>query len=172
MRSWAGAGCILDSYPGTVSGCMGFLSRSWKVLGLSGAILVSIGAQDVSNPRALVQPDQVARQVRESSPDRPLILFVGFPVMYRGAHIPDALLAGPASTPDGLVKLKSVASNLPRNRKLIIYCGCCPFVKCPNVKPAYNILREMGFSQIQILELDQNFHTDWVMRGYPVKRST
>jgi len=151
---------------------MGLLSRSWKALALSAVIFVSIPAQDVWNSEILIKPDAVAKHVRDSSPDKPLILFVGFPVLYRGAHIPDAVLAGPTSTPDGLAKLKSVASNLPRNRKLIIYCGCCPFVKCPNVKPAYRTLHEMGFSQIQILELDQNFHTDWVMKGYPVTRSS
>lgn len=117
-----------------------------------------------------MKPDQVAAEVRASSTDRPLILFVGFPAMYRAAHIPDAVLAGPASTPDGLAKLKNAASTLPRSRRVIIYCGCCPFVKCPNVRPAYKALHEMGFSQIQVLELDQNFHSDWVAKGYPVTK--
>jgi hypothetical protein len=149
---------------------MNSLPQLWKALALAGLLSIGISGQDVWNSQALVKPDQVAKQVRDSSPDKPLVLFVGFPVLYRAAHIPDAVLAGPASTPDGLAKLKNAASTLPRNRKLIVYCGCCPFVKCPNVKPAYRVLREMGFSQIQVLELDQNFHTDWVMKGYPVKK--
>ncbi len=142
----------------------------WKTLAVAVLISVGMSGQQTWDSQALVKPDQVAKQLRDSSTDKPLILFVGFPVMYRAAHIPDAVLAGPASTPEGLTKLKSVASTLPRNRKVIIYCGCCPFVKCPNVKPAYTALRGMGFSQIQVLELDQNFHSDWVAKGYPVKK--
>lgn len=136
------------------------------------AMLISLGmsGQQVWDSNALVKPDQVAKEVRDSSSDKPLILFVGFPVLYRAAHIPNAVLAGPASTAEGLAKLKSAAANLPRNRKVIIHCGCCPFVKCPNVKPAYTALRKMGFSQIEVLELDQNFHTDWVAKGYPVTK--
>ncbi len=149
---------------------MNFLPQLCKALALSLVLSLSISAQDAWKPEALVQPDQLAKQVRDSSRDKPVILFVGFPVLYRATHIPDAVLAGPASTPAGLAKLKNLASNLPRNRKLIIYCGCCPFVKCPNVKPAYKSLRDMGFSKIQVLELDQNFHADWVLRGYPTKR--
>jgi hypothetical protein len=80
---------------------MGLLSRSWKALALSAVVFVSIPAQDVWNSEILIKPDAVAKHVRDSSPDKPLILFVGFPVLYRGAHIPDAVLAGPTSTPDG-----------------------------------------------------------------------
>ena len=141
-----------------------------KTLAIAVLISISMSGQQVWDSNALVKPDQVAKEVRDSSRDKPLIVFVGFPVLYRAAHIPNAVLAGPASTAEGLAKLKSAAANLPRNRKVIIYCGCCPFVKCPNVKPAYTALRKMGFSQIEVLELDQNFHTDWVAKGYPVTK--
>ncbi|MBV9760680.1 MAG: rhodanese-like domain-containing protein [Acidobacteriaceae bacterium] len=149
---------------------IGHLYRSCKALVLPVVVAAGISAQDVWNSQTLIKPEAAAKQVRNSSADKPLILFVGFPAMYRGAHIPDAVLAGPASTPAGLAKLKGIASSLPRNGKVIVYCGCCPFVKCPNVKPAYTALRAMGFSQIEVLELDQNFHADWVMKGYPVER--
>ncbi len=149
---------------------MNLPSHLSKALAIAGLISIATAGQDVWNPQTLANPAQLATQLRDSAPDKPLVLFVGFPVLYRAAHIPDAILAGPASTPDGLAKLKNAASALPRNRKLIVYCGCCPFVKCPNVKPAYRALREMGFSHIQVLELDQNFHTNWVMKGYPVQK--
>lgn len=147
---------------------MGYSAARLKALALAALLLTGVSAQETWNPRTLLAPAQIAKQVRDPSPDKPLILFVGFAVMYRAAHIPAALLAGPASTAPGLAQLKGIASGIPRNRRLILYCGCCPFAKCPNVKPAYKILRQMGFSQIQILELDQNFHTDWVEKGYPV----
>lgn len=149
---------------------MNCLPQLWKALGIAVLISTSMWGQDVWSPQALVKPDSVAKQLRDSSSDKPLIVFVGFPVLYRAAHIPNAILAGPASKPEGLAKLKTAAASLPRNRKVIIYCGCCPFVKCPNVRPAYSALRKMGFSQIEVLELDQNFHSDWEAKGYPVTK--
>ena len=90
--------------------------------------------------------------------------------MYHSVHIPGAILAGPCSKPEGLETLKKTALHLPRSREIVLYCGCCPFVRCPNVKPAYTTLRGMGFSNIKVLELDTNFHTDWVAKGFPIVR--
>ena len=149
---------------------MKFISSIGKALAIAGLVSVCISAQDVWPSQALLKPEQLAKQIRGSSPDKPLILFVGFAVLYRAAHIPTAVLAGPASTPEGLARLKSAVSTLARERKLIIYCGCCPFPKCPNVKPAYRALRAMGFAHVHVLEIDENFHTDWVTKGYPVTR--
>lgn len=129
-----------------------------------------LDAQTPWNQSDLMQPRQAAAELQPAA-DAPAVLFVGFPMLYRGAHIPSAILAGPCSKAEGIAGLKKEVANLPRNRKILIYCGCCPFVKCPNVRPAYAALRDMGFSHIQVLELDTNFHTDWVEKGYPTKRA-
>jgi hypothetical protein len=39
---------------------------------------------------------------------------------------------------------------------------------CPNIRPAYRALGELGFNNLRVLDLPMNFHTDWVLRGYPV----
>lgn len=136
---------------------------------LAGASLALAGAQTPWNQKDVVQPERAAAEL-QSGADAPAVLFVGFPMLYRGAHIPAAVLAGPCSKPEGIAELKKAVANFPRDRKILIYCGCCPFVKCPNVKPAYAALRDMGFSHVQVLELDTNFHTDWVEKGYPTKK--
>jgi thiosulfate/3-mercaptopyruvate sulfurtransferase len=41
---------------------------------------------------------------------------------------------------------------------------------CPNIRPAYQALREMGFKRIKLLSLPNNFTQDWQMKGFPVEK--
>lgn len=111
---------------------------------------------------------ELAKRISGPKNARPIILQVGFKVLYDGAHIPGAIFAGPASTAEGRARLKSVAEKIPHNKEVIIYCGCCPWEKCPNVKPAYEELRRMLFARVVVLLLPHDFAHDWVDQGYPV----
>jgi len=93
-------------------------------------------------------------------------------VLYRGKHIPGSLYAGPASKPDGLALLKEAAGKLPRNREIVLYCGCCPWSHCPNVKPAVALLKEMGFTRVKTMYVETDFAKDWTDKGYPVELGT
>ena len=53
-----------------------------------------------------------------------MILQIGPNVLYRSKHIPGAGYAGPASKPDGLELLKVTVAKLPRDREIVLYCGC------------------------------------------------
>jgi thiosulfate/3-mercaptopyruvate sulfurtransferase len=119
----------------------------------------------------LIEPQALAARITSSAP-KPKILYVGFPILYRGAHISGAELAGPASKPEGLELLKQTAAKLPRSQELIIYCGCCPWDRCPNVRPAFRLLHEMGFTRLKLVTIPTNMSTDWVTKGYPVERAT
>jgi thiosulfate/3-mercaptopyruvate sulfurtransferase len=119
----------------------------------------------------LIQPQALAARLTSSAP-KPRILYVGFPILYRSTHISGAELAGPASKPDGLQLLKESAAKLPRDQELIIYCGCCPWDHCPNVRPAFRLLHEMGFTRLKLVTIPTNLSTDWITKGYPVERST
>jgi hypothetical protein len=101
---------------------------------------------------------------------QPAIFYVGFPVLYRGARIQGAVLAGPGSKPEGLELLKKALAPLSRDREIVLYCGCCPFEKCPNIRPAYRAAASLGFSHIKVLVLKTNLHTDWIAKGYPTSR--
>lgn len=127
-------------------------------------------AQAPLDHKNLILPEALAADLQAHRNPGPVILFVGFPVLYRGGHIPHAIQAGPCSKVEGLAALKQAVASLPRDRALVIYCGCCPFDKCPNVKPAYAALRGMGFSRVQVLDLPTNFHTDWVAKNYPIQK--
>ena len=102
--------------------------------------------------------------------DAPTIVYVGFRTLFEGGHIPGATFHGTASKEEGLAELKRWIAPLPRATNLIIYCGCCPFDRCPNIRPAYKALQEMGFSRLRVLVLPKSFASDWVEKGYPIQK--
>lgn len=118
----------------------------------------------------LLSPKQLSELLSGSEGSRPAIIYVGFPVLYRGAHISGAVLAGPASKAEGLDKLKKLVRNWPKDRAIVLYCGCCPFVKCPNTRPAFRAFQEMGFDHLKVLIVETNLHTDWTLKGYPISK--
>jgi rhodanese-related sulfurtransferase len=131
--------------------------------------LLLLMLSDPWNTAELMQPAKLVEQLKVSN--KPQVIYVGFPVLYKGAHIPGAEFAGPCSQPEGLAALAKVLIGTPRDKEIVIYCGCCPFVKCPNVRPAYSALKAAGYTHIHVLQLDTNLHTDWVEKGYPVDKS-
>jgi thiosulfate/3-mercaptopyruvate sulfurtransferase len=122
------------------------------------------------NQSQLIEPAALVAKLRAPLHERPVILQVGFRVLYEGAHIPGAIYAGPASTREGLERLRQAAAPIPRDRDVVIYCGCCPMDRCPNVRPGYDALAKMGFHNLRVLDLPQDFEHDWVAKGYPVVR--
>jgi hypothetical protein len=120
-------------------------------------------------PGELLQPAELARVIQSGK--APIVLSVAFPVLYRGKHILHAINAGPTSKPEGIEALKMAVAKLPKDSDLVIYCGCCPMVKCPNIRPAYRTLKELGFTQVRVLSLPTNLHDDWVSKDYPSEGS-
>lgn len=124
-----------------------------------------------SVPQAqLVQPADLVRLLKASGPERPVVFQVGSFVMFQQAHIPNAGFAGPGSQPNGMILLKKFAAPLKKNQLIVIYCGCCPWNRCPNIGPAYKQLRDLGFTNVKALYLANNFGDDWVAKGYPTER--
>jgi len=150
--------------------------QSRKILSL-GLLSIALFAQTPANApdpwkdSDLMQPATLAARLSGSS-SKPDILYVGFPILYRSSHIPGATLAGPASKPEGLDLLKQAAARIPRDQELVIYCGCCPMDVCPNVRPAFRLLREMGFTRLKLVTIPTNMSTDWIGKGYPVEKTS
>lgn len=114
----------------------------------------------------LVQPNQVAKELKSA-----LVIHVGFPVLYRSAHITGTQYAGPGSKAEGIADLKMAVAGQPRDREIVLYCGCCPFDKCPNIRPAFAALHEMGFTRVKAMVVPTNLKTDWIDKGYPIDKS-
>lgn len=119
-----------------------------------------------------MQPAALAKMLTDKYTSVPTVVFVGFRSLYGGGHVPDASYHGTASTEQGLAELKAWAASLPRSTELVIYCGCCPMDKCPNVRPAYTALGSMGFKKVRVLVLPTSFAADWADKGYPMQKGS
>ena len=114
-------------------------------------------------------PEELARVLAQAG-DKPLLFHVGFKNLYLQAHIPGSEFLGPGSSPAALDRLRQRVAGLPRTASIVIYCGCCPFYRCPNVRPAYQVLHDLGFSDAKVLLIPHDLGKDWVAKGFPVTR--
>lgn len=110
----------------------------------------------------LIQPADLAN-VLETGIDIPVILSVG-----PGAYIPHSVNIGMVKDKDKLDKLKKELESISKEKKIVVYCGCCPFEHCPNVRPAIKMLKDMKFTNYFLLNIPKNIKTDWIDKGYPV----
>ena len=131
--------------------------------GLAAALALALAAD-----LPLIQPNDLAAQLRVKAP-APLILHVGPNFLYRGKHIPGAVYIGQAAEPKGLEALRAAAGKFPHDRDIVLYCGCCPWDHCPNIQPAFETLRQMGFKNVKAMYAAVGFKQDWIDRGYPVE---
>jgi hypothetical protein len=134
------------------------------------AVLFFSADSQAQNPvnwteKQLVEPSELANTVITEK-DVPVIVSVG-----PGTTIPNSINVGMVNTKQGLDKLKTQLDSVSRDKKIVIYCGCCPFEHCPNVRPAIDVLKEMKFTNYYLLDLPNNIKKDWIDKGYPVSKS-
>ncbi len=109
----------------------------------------------------LMQPAQLAQTLQNKKP-LPVIYSVG-----PGAVIPHSVDIGSVKEKQNLIEFKNQLSKLPKDAAIVVYCGCCPFDPCPNVRPAVAALKEMKFTNYKLLNLEHNIKTDWLDKGFP-----
>ncbi len=123
--------------------------------------------EDPWTPAQLMAPADLAKAITDPGDRLPFILCIG-----PGAVIKGSIDIGPTKDSSNLVKLRQQLSKLPKNAPIVIYCGCCPFVHCPNIRPAFALLKDMKFTHPQLLNLEHNIKVDWIDKGYPVSQKT
>jgi hypothetical protein len=112
----------------------------------------------------LIEPASLSAELKNPGTNTPLIYNIGAVEDIKGAkHI------GAVSKAENLQKFKSAVATLPKNTTIVIYCGCCPFTKCPNIRPAFLELKKEGFTNIKVLNLPTNLKSDWIAKGYPLE---
>ena len=114
--------------------------------------------------KQLKDPAVLAAAIANPKAPRPLIFNIG-PVQ----QIKGALAIGPANKSANLEKLKQQLAKLPKDKEVIIYCGCCPYSRCPNVRPAFELLQKLKFKNAMLLNLPGNLKDDWISKGYPLE---
>ncbi len=106
----------------------------------------------------------LAEKIQKNDKAVPLVLNVG-PM----DNIKSAIKIGATNTDEGIADLKKAVSGFDKNKEIVIYCGCCSYSNCPNIRPAFTALQEMGFKKIKVLDIPEGFIQDWVAKGYPVE---
>ena len=142
-----------------------FLTLSPALRAQSSTPSASVSATTIPTDQQ-IQPQEL-NKLLASGAGAPLIIQVGSRVFFQEAHIPGAKYAGPGSQPDGIQALENTVAAVPKDKFIVLYCGCCPWNRCPNVGPAFARLHELGYSNVKVLYLAHNFGDDWVKKGYP-----
>jgi rhodanese-related sulfurtransferase len=132
---------------------------------------VAVMAQDSDAlKKAEITPQALVRIMQSNQRNKLLILNVGPRVLYAQAHIDGAEFIGPTSDQRGIELLRQRVKSVPKNKQIVLYCGCCPWDRCPNVRPAFATLKKLGFTNVKVLFIANNIGTDWVEKDYPTRR--
>ena len=113
-------------------------------------------------PNQLLTPADLATTINNKDASQPVIYSIG-----PSAYIKGSIDIGNTKEKENLDKFKEQVSKLPKNAAIVIYCGCCPFEHCPNIRPAFNLLTKMNFTNYKLLNLEHNIKIDWINKGYP-----
>ena len=114
-------------------------------------------------PEQLMQPEILAAIINDSTASKPMIINIG-----PAGSIKGAIKVGPAKEKNNLDNLKNLLSGEDKKKVIVIYCGCCPFKDCPNIRPAFSLLTKMKFTNHKLLNLPVNLKIDWINYGYPM----
>ena len=121
-------------------------------------------AQETWPAKQMVQPKELAEKINNHKLENIVVFNVG-----PAGRIKGSVYIGSTSEDESLKLLKSKLNKLPKNTEVVIYCGCCPFKHCPNIKPALKLLNKMQFTNAKVLNLSKNLKADWIDEGYPMQ---
>lgn len=115
----------------------------------------------------IMEPERLAEMLEDSSADLPLIHCVG-----PHAIIPHSEHFGETQKDSAIAVYREHLSDIPKDRSLVFYCGCCPFKDCPNIRPAFRLLEGMGFEDFKLLGLRTSLKADWLDHNFPTVSET
>ena len=148
-----------------------FLTKRIVILSAMLTLFCGLGfaADDLpANSKQVIQPEELARTLQ--SGEKPVVLYVGPRSFYAQSHIPGAEYIGPVGKADAMGKLRARSASLAKDQSIVVYCGCCPWDHCPNIRPAFSELQKLGFTKVRVLYLATSFGADWVAKGFPAQK--
>lgn len=113
--------------------------------------------------KQLMPPSELAKIINDGNKPTTYIFNVG-----PAGQIKNSINIGEGRDKNNIAKLKKELSKLPKDANIVIYCGCCPFEYCPNIRPAFSLLNKMNFTNHKLLYLPNNLKVDWIDKGYPM----
>lgn len=114
-------------------------------------------------PEQMLAAASLAAVIKSDKNTKPVIISVGPSGLIKGA-----INIGPAREEANVASLKKLLAKEKKYKEVIVYCGCCPYKNCPNIRPAFTVLNSMGFTNFKLLDLPQNLKADWIDKGYPM----
>ena len=145
------------------------MKRITQIVSLIFLVLLStaIQAQTKTEPwtEAQLKPTQELADEINAGKTKQLIINIGPQAVIKGS-----VDVGPGSEKANVKKMEKILAKADKNQEVVLYCGCCPFEKCPNVRPAFTALKEQGFTKARLLNIPKNIKTDWIDKGYPVAK--
>lgn len=115
-------------------------------------------------PNQVLDPWTLAVSLQSPDSASSLVISIG-----PGAIIKGSLDIGAVKEQENLARLQQFLEEIPRDKEIVLYCGCCPFDKCPNIRPAFRLMNSMGFQHHRLLNLKTNIKVDWIDKGYPTE---
>jgi thiosulfate/3-mercaptopyruvate sulfurtransferase len=141
-----------------------FLKILISVILFSALNLAKPQASEPWTEKELKDPAVLAATLANAKAPQPVIYNIG-PVQ----QIKGAIAIGPTGVEESLDKLKQQLAKISKDKEVIIYCGCCPFRRCPNVRPAFELLKKLKFTNAKLLNLPTSLNEDWISKGYPME---
>lgn len=120
--------------------------------------------QEPWKPEQLMNPADLAKNINNPMARKYKIFNIG-----PSGAIKGSIEIGAAEHKANLGQLFVELQDLDRDEPIVVYCGCCPFNVCPNIRPAFQALNELGFSNHYLLNLSENLKVDWINKGYPME---
>jgi thiosulfate/3-mercaptopyruvate sulfurtransferase len=133
------------------------------------AFFTSCGQGSSSNQKEawtqsqLLEPADLAKTLNNTQASQPYVFCIGPQAVIKGS-----IDIGSTREQENLDAFRERLNKLPKDANIVIYCGCCPFDKCPNIRPAFELLNKMQFKNQKLLNLPRNVKVDWIDHGYPV----
>ncbi|MBS3915617.1 MAG: rhodanese-like domain-containing protein [Bacteroidetes bacterium] len=120
--------------------------------------------QEPWTSKQLMQPAELAKKISNGDTQDIYIFDMG-----PAAEIKHSIHIGEGQDTNNIINLQKMLNPLNKNANIVIYCGCCPFKDCPNIRPAFQLLNQMKFVNHKLLNLENNIKVDWIDKGYPLK---
>ena len=116
-------------------------------------------------PEQLLSPDSLSAMISNPSTEKPLIIDIG-----PAGSIKGSVEIGPVNKKENLKTLNDLLLKENKDREIVVYCGCCPYKNCPNIRPAFSLLNSLKFNNYKLLDLQNNLKMDWIDNVYPMTK--
>lgn len=118
---------------------------------------------DTWKPNQLMSTKTLADKIVQNKMKNTVVINIG-----PDAVIKNSFNAGPGKDNASIIAMKTYLSKVSKNNEVVLYCGCCPFNVCPNIRPAFKALTDLGFKNAKLLNIPKNIKVDWIDKKYPI----